>query len=62
MCNVGIAPSEYWRMSPAEVGLVLEYNSPVEMYGSLTADDVDELAQMRNGSAPVINGVQTKWL
>lgn len=34
-------------MSPAEVGLVLEYNAPVEMYGSLTADDVEELLEMR---------------
>lgn len=59
---MGISPSEYWRMSPAEVGLVLEYNSPVETYGSLTADDVEELAQMRDREAPVIDGVKTKWL
>lgn len=47
VCNAGIAPSEYWRMSPHEVGLILEYNQPVERYGDLTVDDVDELMQMR---------------
>lgn len=47
MCNAGIAPSEYWRMSPHEVGLILEYNQPVERYGDLTADDIEELIQMR---------------
>jgi hypothetical protein len=34
-------------MSPHEIGLVLEFNQPVEMYGSMTADDVEELMEMR---------------
>lgn len=34
-------------MSPHEVGLILEYNQPVERYGDLTVDDIEELTAMR---------------
>jgi hypothetical protein len=34
-------------MSPHEVGLILEYNQPVERYGVLTVDDIEELTAMR---------------
>jgi hypothetical protein len=62
VCNVGIAPSEYWRMSPSEVGLVLDFNRPVEYYGELTADEVDDLAEMREKPAPIVNGIETQWI
>ena len=62
VCNVGIAPSEYWRMSPAEVGLVLDFNNPVERYGDITADDVEDLLEMREKPAPIVNGQETQWL
>ena len=62
MCNVGIAPSEYWRMSPNEVGLVLDFNQPIEYYGQLTADDVEDLIDMRENPAPTVNGEETQWI
>jgi len=62
VCNVGIAPSEYWRMSPNEVGLVLDFNQPIEYYGQLTADDVEDLIDMRENPAPTVNGEETQWI
>ena len=49
-------------MSPAEVGLVLDFNNPVERYGDITADDVEDLLEMREKPAPIVNGQETQWL
>jgi hypothetical protein len=49
-------------MSPDEVGLVLDFNNPVEYYGSLTADDVEDLIDMRDTPPPVIDGQEAQWI
>ena len=39
-----IAPSEYWKMSPVEMMVILE---PDEKPNTLTDDQIDELEQTR---------------
>jgi len=49
-------------MTPSEVYVYLDAHKQKVKYGSLSHDDVEELAAMRDEPAPVINGVQTQWL
>ncbi len=58
----GCSPSDFWQMTPSEVFVFLDAHIMQTRYGSLTQADVEELADMRDGPAPVINGVEHKWL
>lgn len=41
-----IAPSEYWKMTPAEVSSILEANRPKEING-IHEDDYDNMLMRR---------------
>lgn len=63
MCiGLGCSPSDFWQMTPSEVYVYLDAHKQKVKYGSLTHDDVNELASMKNEPAPIVNGVQTQWL
>ena len=42
----GIAPSEYWKMTPYEISLVLEAKRP-KTIGGIHEDDVADMLQRR---------------
>ena len=39
-------PSEYWRMTPKEVFLIIDSNTPPEMVGNLTLEEVERLDEL----------------
>jgi len=46
VAEFGIAPSEYWKMTPAEVNLVLESKRP-KTIGGIHEDDLADMMQRR---------------
>lgn len=58
----GCTPSDFWQMTPSEVYVYLDALQQQVRYGSLTQDDVNDLVEMREQPAPVINGEEAKWL
>lgn len=45
----GIQPSEYWKMSPQEVGEVMLFNRPTEMHNGVPVAFWDDLVERSNG-------------
>lgn len=42
-----MAPSEYWKMSPDEVALLIEATHVPESYSGLSVEEVKGLAELR---------------
>jgi hypothetical protein len=42
-----IAPSEYWRMTPAEVSIIIEANRPTHING-IPEDDYENMLRRRH--------------
>lgn len=40
--SYGVAPSEYWQMTPAEVNRVIDSNKPTHING-IPEDDLDDM-------------------
>lgn len=47
IAEFGIAPSEYWKMTPAEVALVLDSKRPKHI-GGIHEDDLSDMMQRRH--------------
>lgn len=47
IAEFGIAPSEYWQMTPAEVSLVLDSKRP-KTIGGIHEDDLSDIMQRRH--------------
>ncbi len=45
----GIAPSEYWNMSPREIGEIMRFNKPPEMHNGINVEFWDDLIERSNG-------------
>jgi hypothetical protein len=43
-----IPPSEYWQMSPAEVGEIMRFNTPPEMHAGKHVEFWDDLVERSN--------------
>jgi len=43
----GIAPSEYWQMSPAECWHIIDANTPEKTYGNLRQSELDDMMEFR---------------
>lgn len=43
---MGIAPSEYWKMTPAEVFLIIDANRPKEING-IPEEDFERMLERR---------------
>jgi hypothetical protein len=44
--NYGIAPSEYWRMTPSEVFLLMEAKTPEQRFGNVTESQLESLFEV----------------
>ena len=44
-----IQPSEYWKMSPNEIGEIMRFNTPPEMHNGIRVEFWDELIERSNG-------------
>jgi len=45
----GIQPSEYWEMSPCEVGEIMRFNTPPEMHNGMNVEFYDDLIERSQG-------------
>lgn len=45
----GISPSDYWKMSPSELGEIIEFNTPPETHAGKPAEFWDEMIERSNG-------------
>lgn len=48
MCEYNVQPSEYWLLSPDEVGLIIDANRPPVILAGLHENDLDELVEIHN--------------
>lgn len=49
-------------MTPSEVYVYLDAHKQQMQYGAMSQDDVNELMEMRETQAPIVNGEVTQWL
>ena len=47
VARCGIAPSEFWRMTPSECWLIIDANTPPKTYGNLSEREVNEMLEYR---------------
>lgn len=47
VAEFGVAPSEYWQMTPAEIALVLDSKRP-KTIGGIHEDDLADMMQRRH--------------
>lgn len=46
VCHFGLSPSEYWRMTPAEVAAHIEVKRP-KTIGGVHEDDIESMLRRR---------------
>lgn len=46
IADFGVSPSEYWKMTPDEVNLVMDSKRPKEV-GGINEDDLDSMIRRR---------------
>ena len=46
VCKLDVTPSEYWKMTPYEVNLILDMNRPTHING-IPEDDFDSMLERR---------------
>jgi len=47
IAEFGVAPSEYWKLTPVEVGLILDAKRPKRI-GGIHEDDLSDIMQRRH--------------
>ena len=45
----GIQPSEYWQVSPKEIGEIMRFNTPAQTHNGIDVAFWDDLVERSNG-------------